>query len=111
MWISMHINLGLSKSPCPGVSVSSSDRTDTIPTQDTSELLSPRTQGNLGLIVSDYRLLRLTVLVRTLNILRYGLVVASLSLLYAIIPFLKQKSYDVIHCQLSTLSQNALLLI
>jgi colanic acid/amylovoran biosynthesis glycosyltransferase len=38
-----------------------------------------------------------------LNTSRYGSQAKSLKLLYRVMPFLSQKSYDIIHCQFSTL--------
>lgn len=40
---------------------------------------------------------------KLLNISRYGSQAKSLKLLYRAIPFLDRKSYDIIHCQFSTL--------
>lgn len=39
------------------------------------------------------------VLLRSLNIFKYGKRAASLKLLYSVIPLLKSPAYDIIHCQ------------
>jgi colanic acid/amylovoran biosynthesis glycosyltransferase len=39
------------------------------------------------------------VFMRSLNIFKYGKRAASLRLLYAIVPFLNNEAYDIIHCQ------------
>ncbi len=42
------------------------------------------------------------VLLRSLNIFKYGKLAASMRLLYAIIPLLDAEPYDIIHCQFGT---------
>lgn len=39
------------------------------------------------------------VMLRSLNVFSYGLLSASLVLLYGALPLLRRKSYDIIHCQ------------
>ncbi|MBE9129028.1 MULTISPECIES: glycosyltransferase [unclassified Coleofasciculus] len=49
------------------------------------------------------------VLLRSLNVYKYGQSAFSLRLLYAIIPFLGRKPYDIIHCQFGELGLNCML--
>lgn len=55
----------------------------------------------LKLIMTNFHKAPLVIL-RSLNIFRYGRAAASLKLLYAAIPLLKSKEYDIIHCQFGT---------
>ena len=47
-------------------------------------------------------------IIRSLNIVKYGRKAGSLSLLYQIIPFLKNGTYDIIHCQFGGLGLEGL---
>lgn len=62
------------------------------------------------LIVSNDGWLQPTVLVRALNVLKYGRLAASLGLLYAAMQLVKQNQHDIIHCQFGNLGLNGLLL-
>ena len=42
------------------------------------------------------------LILRSLNVFKYGKDAASLWLLYLVIPFLEKKQYDIIHCQFGT---------
>ncbi|BAY97626.1 putative glycosyltransferase [Tolypothrix tenuis PCC 7101] len=48
------------------------------------------------------------VLLRSLNVFKYGRWAASLRLLYSVIPLLNTETYDIIHCQFGTLAREGM---
>lgn len=48
--------------------------------------------------------------IRSLNVLTYGMNAASLTLLYQMMPFLQKGAYDIIHCQFGMLGPKGLLI-
>jgi colanic acid/amylovoran biosynthesis glycosyltransferase len=70
------------------------------PTMPSNRLL--RALKGLWLFTTNFHQAPLA-LMRSLNIFRYGRQAASLWLLYKAIPFLKNRNYDIIHCQFGTL--------
>ncbi len=50
------------------------------------------------------------MLLRALNVFRHGAQAASLRLLYATVPFLGDKRYDIVHCQFGTIGLQGLML-
>lgn len=48
------------------------------------------------------------LLLRALNVFRHGAQAASLRLLYAALPFLRKKRYDIVHCQFGTIGLQGL---
>jgi len=50
------------------------------------------------------------ILLRSLNIFKYGNYASSLRLLYSVIRLLEAKPYDIIHCQFGTFAQQGMIL-
>lgn len=65
----------------------------------------------MALCVRNIRYLNPSVLFRTLNVRRYGRAASSLSLLFEAMPFLKERRYDIIHCQFGTIAPRILQLM
>ena len=63
----------------------------------------------ITLLADNIKWLDPAVVMRTLNIRRYGRAASSLSLLYGVVPLLRERQYDVIHCQFGTVGPQALL--
>ncbi|RCJ24666.1 colanic acid biosynthesis glycosyltransferase WcaL [Nostoc minutum NIES-26] len=66
----------------------------------------------LGLILVNFPRAPLKaplVVLRSLNIFKYGRRAASLRLLYSVIRFLEAKPYDIIHCQFGTLALDCMI--
>lgn len=64
----------------------------------------------IGLVLSHRAWCRPRVLIGALSARRHGRQALSLGLLYASIAFLRQKPYDIVHCQFGTLGRTALAL-
>jgi colanic acid/amylovoran biosynthesis glycosyltransferase len=58
-----------------------------------------RVIGAAGLLMANQAWRRASVVLRALNVPRYGRAAASLSLLYAAVPLARRPPYDVLHCQ------------
>lgn len=61
-----------------------------------------------ALLANNYRHLDPAVLLKTLNVPKYGRAASSLSLLFESVPLLKERKYDVIHCQFGSLGPRTL---
>jgi colanic acid/amylovoran biosynthesis glycosyltransferase len=81
------------------------DRTYYCPTRPDNSLL--RGLKGLGLLLGNFSK-NPSVCLQLLDSSKYGQQAKSLKLLYRTIPFLDEKSYDIIHCQFSTLGLVAL---
>ena len=64
----------------------------------------------MALLAGNYQYLDPAVLLRSLNVWKYGRAASSLSLLYETVPLLKERHYDIIHCQFGNLGPRTLLL-
>ena len=60
-----------------------------------------------GLLSANYHKNHV-LLSRALNVFRHGAQAASLRTLYATLPFLGKKRYDIIHCQFGTVGLQGL---
>ncbi|NJD55282.1 MAG: colanic acid biosynthesis glycosyltransferase WcaL, partial [Nitrospirae bacterium] len=62
----------------------------------------------VGQLAGSLKHLDRAVIVRSLNARRYGRAASSLSLLFNALPLLRERHYDIIHCQFGTLGPRTL---
>jgi colanic acid/amylovoran biosynthesis glycosyltransferase len=62
-----------------------------------------RVSNAIKLLAKNYQHLDPSVLLKSLNVRKYGRASSSLSLLFEAIPLLRERQYDVIHCEFGSL--------